>query len=399
MVTAASRAALVARGAAVVSVVSAVAAVVMVTVDEAWGFTPAPQMAVDAAVGISYPLIGVVVLTARDLPRGTRQLVGVLMVAGVCSGLAALGTAGALVADAQDPMVALVVQMQAWLWVPGFLPLLTLLPLLYPDGLLPGRPWRAAAVLSWTGIGILAAGAALVDETFPGRLPLQRSFTADAVGRALFVLGAVLLVPALLLALVSLVVRWRSADRLRRRQVAVLVAAAAVLLVVTALQGVLPSPLDVLLQAVAVVLVPVAIGVAVTRDRLYELDTAVRRTLTVGSLTVCLAGLYLTLFAPPTAGPGLLGRCLRGRCGDHRRAGAAAGATSDDRGRPAVLRRPRGPVRRVEEAVRATGGDRPRRRRGAPRRLRDAGELAASRGRRGVVGGRRRRQSGGTSRR
>ena len=49
-------------------------------------------------------------------------------------------------------------------------------------------------------------------------------------------------------------------------------------------------------QAVAVALVPVAIGIAVTRHRLYDLDLAVCRALAGASLAVCLAGIYLTAF-------------------------------------------------------------------------------------------------------
>jgi signal transduction histidine kinase len=58
----------------------------------------------------------------------------------------------------------------------------------------------------------------------------------------------------------------------------------------------LPSPLDVLLQAGAVALVPLAIGVAITRHRLYDLDLALCRGLAGLSLAVCLVGAYLTVF-------------------------------------------------------------------------------------------------------
>ena len=58
----------------------------------------------------------------------------------------------------------------------------------------------------------------------------------------------------------------------------------------------IPSPADLLAQALGVVaLVPVAIGVAVTRHRLYELDTALCRALVAASLTACLGGLYFTV--------------------------------------------------------------------------------------------------------
>ncbi len=297
MLTAAPRAALAARGAAVVSVVAAVVALVLVTAGSAWDLPLAAQMVVDVVVGISFPVIAAAVLTARDLPRGTRQLVGVLLVSGFCSGLAALCTAGALVVGESSPLVSFLVQMQAWLWVPGFLPLLTLVPLLYPDGLLPGRLWRAAAAASCLGIVLFSVGVALFPETVQGQVALERPVASEGAARALALPGAVLLVLGVVAGMTSLVLRLRAPDRLRRRQVVVLLAAAAVLLLVTALQGVLPAPLDVILQALAVVLLPIAIGVAVTRHHLYELDTAVRRALTAGSLAVCLAGLYLTLFA------------------------------------------------------------------------------------------------------
>ena len=59
----------------------------------------------------------------------------------------------------------------------------------------------------------------------------------------------------------------------------------------------MPSPIDVIVQAAATTLVPLAIGVAVTRHRLYDLDLAVCRALVGASLAVCLVGAYLTVFA------------------------------------------------------------------------------------------------------
>jgi signal transduction histidine kinase len=92
-------------------------------------------------------------------------------------------------------------------------------------------------------------------------------------------------------------VRLRASTGLRRQQVVVLLVAAGLLLVVSAAQGLLPAPVNTLVQAGAVVLVPIAIGVAVTRHRLYELDVAICRALVGASLAVCLAGTYVTVFA------------------------------------------------------------------------------------------------------
>ena len=58
---------------------------------------------------------------------------------GACAGLAALTTALALAAETATAGAPVVAQLQSFLWVPGFLPMLTLVPMLYPNGLLPGR--------------------------------------------------------------------------------------------------------------------------------------------------------------------------------------------------------------------------------------------------------------------
>ena len=131
----------------------------------------------------------------------------------------------------------------------------------------------------------------------PGRVLVPKLVTAPTAALVLTVAAALLLVPSVLAALAAPVVRLRAADGLARRQVVVLLGAAAALLAVTLLQGLLPAPVDVLTQAAAVVLLPLAIGVAVTRHRLYDLDLAVCRALVVTSLTVCLVGAYLSVFA------------------------------------------------------------------------------------------------------
>jgi len=211
--------------------------------------------------------------------------------------LTALAAASALTAQEVTSTVEALAQLQSWLWVFGFLPLLTLLPLLYPDGLPRGRTWRAAAMASVAGMAALAAGLGLYPEALVGHVRIDKPVTWSVGATVLTTVGAVLLVPSVVVALAALVVRWRRSRGIRRRQVVLLVVAVAVLAVVTAAQGVVPAPVDTLAQAVAVALVPVAIGVAVTRHRLYELDLAICRTLVGVSLAACLAGLYLTLFA------------------------------------------------------------------------------------------------------
>jgi len=287
----------VSAGLAVLASMAALGAAAVLTAGDGWSLEPVRQLVVDLAVGLTYPVIGAVVLSARSLDRGTRGLAWVLLGSGLAAALTALTAAAALVAAEATPGVRVLAQLQSWLWVPGFLTLLTLVPLLYPDGLLRGRLWRATTAASVVGMTLLAAGVALYPEALAGRVTVTKPVTWLAGAQVLAVAASLLLVPACLLSVGSLFVRLRSSEGLRRRQVVVLLVAAAVLLVVTALQGVIPAPIDTVAQAVAVALLPVAIGVAVTRHRLYDLDVAVCRALVAASLAVCLSGLYLTVFA------------------------------------------------------------------------------------------------------
>jgi signal transduction histidine kinase len=282
---------------AAASLGAALAAAVVITVGDGWGLEPAREVVVDLAVGLTYPAIGAVVLLARDLGRGTRQLAWVLLGAGTAAALSSLAAAVVLTAPGTSGVVTALAQVQSWLWVPGFVPLVTLVPLLYPDGLPPGRLWRWVAGASLVGTALLAAGVALYPEAVQGRVSVDKPVTSLTAAHVLYATGSALLVPAALLAAASLFVRLRRSSGLRRRQVVVLLAAAGLLLVVTAAQGLVPAPANTLAQAGAVALVPVAIGVAVTRHRLYELDVAVCRALVASSLAVCLTGTYLTVFA------------------------------------------------------------------------------------------------------
>ena len=234
---------------------------------------------------------------------------------------------------------------------------------------------------------LLSVGMCLYPEPFAGPVPVEKPVTSEALALAFTLPGALLVVPAVLAGLGALVVRFRSSHGVARRQVGVLVVPAALLLVVTLAQGAIPSPWDVLAQAVATLLLPLAIGVAVTRHGLYDLDTAVRRALVAASLAVCLAGLYVSVLA-----------VLRGILGTDTAASAALAAGTTGVVLQPLARRLSAGVDRLyygdranPYAVLALLGTGPRCRR-AGRLERAAGRLspsrlvAAARGRRGRAG-------------
>jgi signal transduction histidine kinase len=272
-------------------------ALLLVAVDDTWDLAVTGQVPVDAVVAITYPMTALVVLSSPALRRGGRALAWILMVAGGCSGVATLCTVLAQAATEKSAVTDLAVMLLTSLWVPGFLSLITLVPLFYPDGLLPGRLWRWAAALAVVGLTFLTVGLGLYPETFEGRIQLTKPVSHLRVAQGLTYAGVSMLLPAGLAGIASMVVRLVRTRGLARRQVIVFLAAAGLLIAVTVAQGRLPSPADILAQAAAAALVPVAIGVAITRHGLYEMDVAVRRSLVAVSLGTCLAGGYLTLFS------------------------------------------------------------------------------------------------------
>lgn len=282
---------------AAAAVVATVAAVARVTAADAWGLPAARELPVDVAVGIAYAAAAALVLAGT----GGRRIGWLLLGIGVAAAGTTVATAIALVAEQPSSTATAAVFVQSWLWVPGFLPLVTVVPLVYPDGRLPGARWWPALAAAAGGMVLLAAGSALYPETFRGTVALAKPWTDQALAQPLFVAAVVALVPSCLAGLAAVFVRWRRADGVVRRQVVLLLLAAGLLVLDIALQPLLAWPVGALTQAVAVALVPAAVAVAVTRHRLYDLDLAVCRAVAGVSLAACLGATYVLLFLLATS--------------------------------------------------------------------------------------------------
>lgn len=187
-----------------------------------------------------------------------------------------------------------------------FVPLI-LLPLLYPTGRPPSPRWRP---VEFAGVGAIAAWAigAAIGQFDPGTYPSGVENPLAIGGR---VADLLTLLPAVLdplslvllaLALISLVVRYRRAAGVERQQIrsfAFVGAFAIVALLVAgggsgSASGVVAT-VDALAWFVsisAIALMPVAIGLAILRYRLYEIDRLISRTIGYGVVTAILATLF-----------------------------------------------------------------------------------------------------------
>ena len=128
------------------------------------------------------------------------------------------------------------------------------------------------------------------------RNPIGLAGPAGDLFKAIAVAGGVLIAAAGLAAIVSLAFRYRRAGTTERAQLKWLVYAAAVIVVAMLAQiPIASSNLQNAISIGAVALVPVAIGIAVLRYRLYDIDRVISRTVGYAIVTGLLVGIYAGL--------------------------------------------------------------------------------------------------------
>jgi hypothetical protein len=173
--------------------------------------------------------------------------------------------------------------------------------LLFPTGSLPSARWRA---LVWVVVGVAAVHAVSV-ALAPGTLvdfPIENPIGIEAAGglRALADPSIlVLVIPLMLLSVVSLFVRLRHSSGAERQQLKWFAYAAALLvsgLVVSSVLAAIEAEVSELVFFVIFIApllgIPVAMGVAILKYRLYDIDLLINRTLVYGALTAMLALVY-----------------------------------------------------------------------------------------------------------
>jgi hypothetical protein len=271
----------------------------------------------DWAVG-SLPFMVFVTVGALIVSRRPRNVIGWLCCAiGVTVSFSGFGSSAAARSIAADPdriPAGLVLYL---LGAASFLlPLLGLLPLLvllFPTGRLPSPRWRPVLWVFAAGLTLYAASGLLKPGPVGEGLPSNPIGLEPAEGLLAFV-GAVsgfLFAVFVVLVLASLVVRFRRARGDERQQLKWLTYAAALLAVLMPTLGVVlervPSPfVGPVFFSLMMSLIPVAIGVAVLRYRLYDIDRVISRTLVYAVLTALLGLVYAAgvLLLGPLFDPG-----------------------------------------------------------------------------------------------
>jgi hypothetical protein len=183
--------------------------------------------------------------------------------------------------------------------------LLVFVALLFPDGRLPSRRWLpfawlnvAVAVVGTVAVAFLAGPIPTLD---PIENPLGLKGVHNLLGPVATVCGALERGILGLIAVGSLFLRLRRARGGEREQIKWLTYAASVVVIGAILTYVVPETtgtrwvrqVGLVLLAVGFMGVPIAIGIAILKYRLYDINLLINRTLVYGSLTAMLVAAYV----------------------------------------------------------------------------------------------------------
>jgi hypothetical protein len=258
-----------------------------------------------AALILTFSTVGALIAT-----RQPQNLVGwIMLVAGFALGATVLTSSYVDLSISQPrgrlPGTEWVTWFAQWIWVPGFAPALTFLLLLFPNGRLPSRRWRPVGWLAVAAMVILGSGMAFTPGPF-----VDYPKVTNPLGFAPFEgsplegggVGWLMLPVSVVLSASSMVVRFRRTTGEERQQIKWFALAAAfaavgwvaITLAYSTDEGT-ENPLLVaaeLLQLLSFLGLALAVGIAVLKYRLYDIDILINRTLVYGPLTATLVALY-----------------------------------------------------------------------------------------------------------
>ena len=259
-------------------------------------------------ITMSFPIVGILVLA-----RQPRNTVGwILLLIGI-GWMLPFGSYGSFAYSRGLPGAAVGIALGGPVWAPPIALMGTSLLLRFPNGELLSRRWR---YVEWTGwFAIIVTVAAIL--FLPGNMKdngypqLQNPLGLKALEPVIKVaVPLIALIPLTILASAfSLVLRFRRSRGMERVQMKWLTTAAAIVAVLYlmamiaslnyAWEGTVRVPFVVeLTQRAAVmsfVLIPMAIGFAILRYRLYDIDVVINRAMVYGALAAFITLVYVAI--------------------------------------------------------------------------------------------------------
>jgi hypothetical protein len=292
--------------------------VVLVQLDSSFTSPPLPGKIPDLLTTLAFAVVGAVVTSRRpgNLVGWTLVLAGLaLLVEGI---LITYGQLALLAKpEAGLPAGAAVGAIADGLWT-ALMSAVLLLLVLFPRGEFssPRRrrlTWLVLGGFAVTWLGIVTTSRNLDPQLGFGKRPNPLLVTDNvAYQLGVFVVMGCCLV-AVGVAAIDLVLRFRRSRGQEREQFKWLAASAALLVVTLPIAAAFNfAGVAGAVFGIAIIALPISVGIAVLRYRLYDIDVIIRRTLVYGALTGALAAAYFGIvlglqqaFASVAGGSGL----------------------------------------------------------------------------------------------
>jgi hypothetical protein len=243
-----------------------------------------------------FGLVGAVIVSRQ--PRNTIGWLMMVVALTLALQFALVGYQMAVGFDPGAPTLSnlLIAWYNAWAWW-GLMGPLLLIAVLFPTGRPLTPRWRWVIGLLGAAFGLFMVIASFtqvitgVDDLAQLRNPL--GFIPEDVANAFFVPWAALLLVNVAVCVSAIFVRYRRATLTERQQLKWLLYAFGFVLAAFALNSGTNAPLWAgVIFDLAIITVPIAIGVAILRYRLWDIDILIRRTLVYSMLTALLALAY-----------------------------------------------------------------------------------------------------------
>jgi hypothetical protein len=288
----------------VLSTVLLVLAVVLLVLNRDLGFR---ALSPHLLLVPGFAVVGLVLAVRRPGHAIGWLFVGMGLVAAIQAFAFGYAARGYATAPGTLPAASWMAWLASWTWTLN-LPALALLLLLFPDGRVPSPRWR---VVPWL-LGVAVAGVTVWTMLQPGPIDLGVLTTANpagvaalddptiqALGGAPGILAVITLLVGSVACALAPFVRRRRAQPIERQQLkwlafvaggSGLVGATGFLLAASANStAAIVGGLLLLVALVGVAVgIPVAVGLAILRYRLYDIDRVINRTLVYGLLTAVL---------------------------------------------------------------------------------------------------------------
>lgn len=261
--------------------------------------------------GLVFAFVGTII-TSRRPENGVGQvclLIGLLIGANSLAG--EYGVYALLTEPGALPGGDIAAWFVNWTWVAYIGLIGTVLVLVFPDGRLPSRRWRPVMAVALVAMAMAAVSFALAPGPFlsvPWAPDNPFGVEGAAVVLEFFSLGFFLLAATSVAAAWSMVIRFRLASGRLRQQIKWFASAAGLFVVlyvgqafyslVTGTLGSASTDVQRVIQTLVAAtfgILAAAVGLAVMRFRLYEIDHVISRTLSYGVVTATLLGVYLLL--------------------------------------------------------------------------------------------------------